>query len=195
MISGTRRPEQRISKTIPPASGMVRAFSNLTPLKRTAGMINLSCQMCGIEFCRPYAWVKRAANHYCSRGCASNARKVLVETHCVICGKSFYKVPSAVALVKTCSKNCSSILRQSDNPRPRSFVDYKKLAKKISAIGVCCKCGKKDGPWAVRGIKSHFLNDGTLNIDASNAVLWCNRCHLINVKPFSPSRPPGNPPP
>ena len=172
-----------ISKTTPPASGMVRAFSNLTPLKRTAGMINLSCQTCGIDFYRPAAWAKRAANHYCSRGCSAESRKVRVETHCAICGKSFYKIPSAIALAKTCSKKCSSILRRSDNPRPRNFVDYKALAKKISAVGVCCKCGKTDGPWAVRGIKADFLEDGTLDIDVSNADLWCNRCHLINVAP------------
>ena len=177
------RKERRLYKVTPPAGGMVRSISNCTPLSRATGKLVFLCPVCGIAFAKPAAWAKRANNHHCSRACAAEARKVRVETHCVVCGKAMEKTPSVAARTTTCGKECSSIRRRSENPNPRSFVAYKAAVMKIAARCVCKKCGAQHGPWVVRGMKFKIGDDKSPNVATDEAELWCKHCHLKEVSP------------
>jgi hypothetical protein len=168
----------------PPKGGAVRYFSNLTPLSRDAGKLAFVCPICGISFEKPAAWAKRCENHYCSRACCTEGRKVRIETHCVVCGKAMEQTPSDAARITTCGKHCSSIRRRSDTPRPSSFALYKKAAKNIVENGACCKCGKKHGPWIVRCLNVVLGNDNNVHVDADSARLWCKHCHLKDIAPI-----------
>lgn len=177
------RKERRLDKATPPKSGMVRSISNCTPLSRATGKLVFSCPVCGIAFEKPAAWAKRDGAHHCSRACASEARKVRVETHCVVCGKAMEKIPSEAARVTTCGKGCSSIRRRSETPKHQSFAAYKAAAMQIAARGVCKKCGTQHGPWVVRGLKFSIGDDKAPNVAANDAELWCKHCHLKDVAP------------
>lgn len=170
--------------TIPPKSGMVRTTSNRTPLYRSAGKLSFDCPVCGISFEKPAAWAKRVSNHYCSVACTNEAKKVRIETHCVVCGKAMEQTPSDAARVTTCGKKCSSIRRRSKNPKPKAFLAYKEVIKQIAQRGVCVLCGAKHGPWVVRGLNGEIGADNELSVTATDAELWCKHCHLKDISPL-----------
>lgn len=173
-----------IEKTVPPKGGADRFFSNLTPLSRTTGKLSFVCPICGISFEKPAAWAKRTENHYCSRACSAEGKKVRVETHCVVCGKAMEQIPSSVARITTCGKLCSSIRRRSDAPKHTGFAVYQKAIKDIAANGFCCKCGNVHGPWVVRSLKVVISEDKSVRVDADSAQLWCKHCHLEDIAPI-----------
>lgn len=178
------RKERKLNMVTPPKSGLMRSISNRTPISRSIGKLVFSCPVCGMAFEKPAAWAKRDDSHHCGRACAAEARKVRVETHCVVCGEAMEKIPSEAGRVTTCSKECSSIRRRSENPRPQSFTVYKDAAMKIAAPGVCQKCGATHGPWVVRGLKFAIGSHKEPTVDSDSAELWCKHCHLKELAPI-----------
>jgi len=144
----------------------------------------MSCPICGRQFRRPPSHAARVSVNCCSRGCAAEARKVRIETHCVVCGVTMEQTPSDAERVTVCSKLCSSIRRRkSDAPKKSNFAVYKKVADEIATQGLCANCGAKHGPWVVRGLHVSFDSTNAVVLDRSDASLWCRQCHLKDVAP------------
>lgn len=173
---------EKIDHTAPPEGVVSLSLNNKTPLSRSAGKLSFACPICYLVFERYACWAKRVNVNYCSRECACEGRKVRVHTNCVVCGADMEQMPSNLGRVVTCGKLCSSKRRQSDTPHPRNFIVYKKAIKLIAKREVCSRCGVRSGPWIVRDIESEF-DDGLLDVDASAASLWCQRCHLTDTGP------------
>ena len=167
-------------------TGLVLEKSNKTGYAESRYM-HLTCPICGVIFNRPPSHVARNKGHTtCSRACAAEARKVRVETHCVICGKSMELTPCDVARKTTCSKECSTLRRTrgSKNTKPKSLAAYKKRAKEIAKTMECKNCGTSIGPWVVRGLEAEVTNSGKTIIGDECAELWCRHCHLSNIAPL-----------
>ncbi len=178
------KPLRILSHTAPPASGLVYQGSNKTAITHTTGKLCFVCQVCGISFLKHAAHAKRDNNHSCSRACAAELRKVRVITHCVICHTQMEQTPSRAACTFTCSKKCSSVKRRSlngHNPAETKVYRlsaYLKKVKEISDRMECIKCGRKHGPWAVRGITVDIDEHLVPHIHDETAELWCRHCQL-----------------
>ena len=146
--------------------------------------MHLVCPVCGTRFHRPPSHVARNKGHTtCSRGCASEARRVRIETHCVACGKSMEQTPSDAKRITTCCKECSTLRRIKDinNVRPWALGAYQKKMKEIANRGDCVNCGVEMGPWVVRGLRASVDDSGASIVDDSSAELWCRHCHLCGI--------------
>lgn len=164
-------------------TGLAFVTTNKTSYAESRYM-HLTCPICGVVFNRAPSHVSRTKGHStCSRACAAEARKVRVETQCVICEKSMELIPSEVEKKTTCSKECSTLRRTrgSKNTKPAALAAYQKRAKEIAKTMECKNCGTSIGPWVVRGLKAEVTDDGKTIIDDECAELWCRHCHLSNV--------------
>jgi len=178
--------ERSLHDTAPLRGGMGFVGSNRTVLSRATGKIPFDCPICGIGFEKYACWVRRGQkNVYCGRGCANEAKKVRIETHCVTCGKAMEQTPSDAERRRTCSYRCACIKKRSDNPQPKASVAYKKAVAVIAARSECSCCGRTYGPWVVRGMVAAIGDDGIARADGARAKLWCRDCHLRDLAPFA----------
>ena len=175
--------ERIVMRGIVLRNGLAFMQSNKTGYDESRFM-HLVCPVCGTRFHRPPSHVARNKDHTtCSRGCASEARKVRIETHCVICGEGMELIPSMIEKKTTCSKQCSTLRRVKDikTVRKSSLGAYKRIALEISNRGKCENCCTQTGPWVVRGLKATVAATGEVIIDKSATHLWCRHCHLSSV--------------
>ena len=95
-----------------------------------------NCYICGKEFDRKPALIKRAKHPVCSRECQSILKqKDWVETKCCICGKEFI-VPviknDRYSKAKTCSSECKKLLLSNNSKKsikqrkPTTFIKFLK---------------------------------------------------------------------
>jgi endogenous inhibitor of DNA gyrase (YacG/DUF329 family) len=164
---------------------MAKELSNLSKLSRTAGMMYVSCPICGCTFARHTSHVTRVANPTCSIACAAKAREIRVFKHCTICSKEMEQTPSEAARVVTCSKRCSFVKKTKGKGHPAKVhgsAIYLAAVKKLYAIGRCENCSTTTGPWAVRGLVFDYSQlEPRLTSEGS---LWCRFCHLKQVAPL-----------
>lgn len=83
-------------------------LSNKTKIARSAGIIYLTCPVCGVNFERKASEAKRHDNSYCGVGCAGLACRRQVLKSCVICEKKYTVRKSVSGAVTCCSKECRS---------------------------------------------------------------------------------------
>lgn len=150
------------------------------------------CYICGKEFNRRPALVKRAMHPLCSRECA-NANKVkgLVTIQCVVCGREMQRRASRIKIRPNpvCSKECRSKwesdyffdktipdeVRQTD----RNLIpDNRRFVKTVMERDdyTCVVCGVRGGDLAV-----HHLNGYNWDVEnrfnPDNGVTLCESCH------------------
>lgn len=151
-----------------------------------------TCYICGKEFDRKPALIKRAKHPVCSRECQSVLKqRDWVEINCCICGKPMMR---RVSRLKTrtynvCSKDCKAVLthrlcydesipdevRQTDRnyfPENRAFV--KAVMKRDDYT--CKICGKRGGNLAAHHING-FNWDTENRFNPENGITLCETCH------------------
>ena len=165
--------------------GIGRFQSNLT--HHQGPMMALPCPVCFETFIRPPSHVRRVDTAYCSRECASEGWRIKarVTKKCASCGKDFSTSRSRAAMVKTCSRECSSLLRRRGEKieNPLQGKEYKRAVSPILERGVCETCGSRSGPWRVCGLI--ITQDEVLPIyDNSLARLLCLNCHMNEIWPL-----------
>ena len=150
------------------------------------------CSVCGKEFNRKPALIKRAAQPVCSRECQNELKKrEWVETQCCVCGKPLLRRASRLAIRPnpTCSNSCLQVLRhrlsfdesipdevrQTDRnliPENRAFV--KAVMQRDDYT--CQICGQHGGELAV-----HHLNGYNWDVknryNTDNGITLCKSCH------------------
>jgi hypothetical protein len=166
------RHERSLNGTTPPKTGMEKEISSATPLSNSAGKMRVVCLNCDTTFFRFASHVRRRAKNYCSVGCRQEGLKVQIHTKCVVCGADMLQSPSLAQRVTTCSKECSSNRKRGKSPS-KNWPEYKSAVAEVSALSLCCCCGKETGPWVVRGLLPE--------IDRSKASLWCRTCHVKDI--------------
>jgi len=148
--------------------------------------MHLVCPICLTPYHRPPSHIARCKGvSTCSVACAVIARRVRVETHCVTCGKSMEQTPSNAVRVVTCSKECSTVRRIKDiaTVKPYGLGVYIAKVKEIKSFSQCKNCGVEVGPWVVRGLGAAVSPSGEVELDESDAELWCRHCHLEKESP------------
>ena len=150
------------------------------------------CSVCGKEFNRKPAAIKRAAHPVCSRECQTVLkRREWVETKCCVCGKPLLRRASRIAIRpnSTCSKECKAVLQHRlsyDETIPQEvrdtdrnyFPENRQFIKSVMERDdyTCGVCGHRGGDLAV-----HHLNGYNWDIDnrynPQNGVTLCEDCH------------------
>lgn len=151
-----------------------------------------SCYICGKEFNRRPASIKRAEHPVCSRECANVLKhRDTVEVPCCVCGKPLIRRASRLKIRPnpTCSKKCKAILqhrlsydetipddiRQTDRnyfPENRQFI--KSVMNRDNYT--CRICHTVGGQLEV-----HHLNGYNWDVDnrynPDNGITLCKTCH------------------
>ena len=108
------------------------------------------CYICGKEFNRKPALIKRAKNPVCSRECQTELKKVRKVVKCVICGKDILRSDNRLKIRPNpiCSKECRKKLQHnlSYNPnitdeereKTRKNPQNREFIKKV--VVLCEKC-------------------------------------------------------
>lgn len=152
-----------------------------------------NCYICGKEFDRKPALIKRAEHPVCSRECQTILKhKGFVEVPCCICGKPLLRRESRLAIRPnpTCSKSCKAILqhrldydpsipeevRQTDrNYYPENRLFSRSVMERDNYT--CQVCGKTHCALA-----AHHLNGFNWDIEnrfnPDNGVTLCYDCHM-----------------
>ena len=167
--------------TVPLSNVSVGYRPNLTKLATTQGKITLSCDLCDMEYETYACWAKRVTNHYCSRACAGEAKRIEVPTNCVVCDKDMISTPSNLTKIRTCSYECFRLKKMSKIKSKKGYynsLEYKQITKDFLKVSVCSKCEITHGPWVVQGIKTGLKENGLPFADGSDAKLVCKHCHL-----------------
>ena len=156
-------------------------------------MLGFVCEICGLQFERFASAAKRHKSSFCSVACANEARRVRIETPCIICGNKMSLQPCQIGKNVTCSKECSTRRRINTGKKwkitPSSFAEYKKAASAIKAREICCNCKITSGPWVVRNLELTVTDSGSVVVNSSAAELWCKKCHLRDCAPLgAPAR-------
>ena len=151
------------------------------------------CSVCGKEFNRKPALIKRAAQPVCSRECQNVIkRREWVEVECCVCGKPMLRRKSRLAIRPnpTCSKSCMMVLRHRlkydesipDEVRQTDRNYYPENRAFVRAVmkrdGYTCQiCGKQHCILA-----AHHLNGYNWDIEnrynPDNGVTLCYECHM-----------------
>lgn len=150
--------------------------SNQSAIARVSGMGRFTCPICGVGFSKPWAWAKRVDTVYCGMGCASQARRIEVEVTCRVCSATKIVNPSTAARWRTCSRECYRqwcVVSQAHKRKPDGYEARQRLRNEIRAAGKCASCGRKHGPWIVRGLGE--------DCDASTATLLCWNCYVVDL--------------
>lgn len=85
-----------------------KTISNKTAINRSASMISLSCEYCGLSFLRKASEAKRNAKSYCGVACMGADRRREAPVECRICKKMFSVKLSSSGRVTCCSKECKA---------------------------------------------------------------------------------------
>lgn len=151
-----------------------------------------TCYICGKEFDRKPALIKRAEHPVCSRECQTILKqKDWVETKCCICGKPLMRRMSRLAIRPnpTCSKSCKAVLqhrlsydesitdevRRTDrNYFPENRVFVKAVMNRDNYT--CQICGKKGGELSAHHING-FNWDAENRFNPDNGITLCETCH------------------
>jgi len=83
-----------------------KSFSNKTAIHRSASMVSINCEFCGLSFCRKASEVKRNAKSYCGVACMGADRRRDVDIECRACKKPFKVRQSSFGKVTCCSEPC-----------------------------------------------------------------------------------------
>lgn len=151
-----------------------------------------NCSICGKEFDRKPALIKRAKNPVCSRECQSILKqRDWVETQCCVCGKPILRRKSRIEIRPNpvCSKSCKSVLqhrlsydetipdeiRQTDRnyfPQNREFV--RSVFERDDFT--CVICHQHGGDLAAHHLNGYNWDiNNRYNVD--NGVTMCKKCH------------------
>jgi 5-methylcytosine-specific restriction endonuclease McrA len=141
------------------------------------GYITKICARCGKPFRIPGYWPYRK---YCSKECAQTAPAERVALTCVICGRTYYVVPSRVGLSKCCSVECvHEYCRRLRGPvtvkRRLRYRQWQRVRKQVlERDGYRCQqCG------SVKGLVVHHIRPWVETQDDSlgNLITVCRACH------------------
>lgn len=83
-----------------------KSFSNKTAIHRSASMVSINCEFCGLSFCRKASEVKRNAKSYCGVACMGADRRRDVDIECRACKKPFKVRQSSFGRITCCSNDC-----------------------------------------------------------------------------------------
>lgn len=151
-----------------------------------------NCYICGKEFDRTPALIKRAKHPTCSNACRDILKqRDWIETKCCVCGKPLMRRASRLEIRPNpiCSKECRAVLqhrlsydesipdevRQTDrNYFPENRVFIKSVMHRDNYK--CQVCGREGGELEV-----HHLNGFNWDIDnrfnPDNGITLCKSCH------------------
>lgn len=151
-----------------------------------------NCYICGKEFDRKPALIKRAKHPTCSNECRNILKqREWVETECCVCGKPLLRRKSRIEIRPNpvCSKECKAVLthrthydetipveqRETDrNYKPENRVFIKTVMERDEYT--CQICYKTGGSLAV-----HHLNGYNWDIknryNPDNGITLCEDCH------------------
>lgn len=157
-------------------------INNKTPISRSSSKVSLCCAVCGLVFERYAAWAKKAAVHYCGRGCASEGRKIVVECICAVCGVAYQSNPSKSTRVVTCSRRCFRLKKIRDPDNLLDRLEAIQARDEIAADAThCAKCKGMFGEETrcVEGLIATLSDDSvTVIVDTSSARVVCRPCHM-----------------
>ena len=150
-----------------------------------------TCFICGKEFDRKPALIKRAEHPVCSRECQTILKhKGFVETKCCVCGKLLLRRQSRLDIRPnpTCSKACANEVKRRVNIDPDITDEERQQTRKVperrgflKAVMdrddyKCVICGVHENRMIV-----HHLNgynwDKENRCNPDNGVTLCNQCH------------------
>ena len=151
-----------------------------------------SCSVCGKEFNRRPALIKRAEHPVCSRACQSVLKqRDWVEVECCVCGKPLLRRKSRLEVRPNpvCSKSCRAVLQHrlsydesiTDEVRrtDRNYYPENRAFSKavLSRDNYTCQiCGAH-----TRDLAAHHLNGYNWDVDnrynPENGVTLCSKCH------------------
>lgn len=151
-----------------------------------------NCYICGKEFDRKPALIRRAEHPVCSRACQSILKqREWVEIECCICGKPLLRRKSRLKTrtYNVCSKECKAVLthrlcydesitdevRRTDrNYFPENRVFVKSVLQRDDYT--CQICGKRGGNLAAHHING-FNWDADNRFNPDNGITLCESCH------------------
>ena len=151
-----------------------------------------NCYICGKEFDRKPALIRRAEHPVCSRACQSILKqREWVEIECCICGKPLLRRKSRLKTrtYNVCSKECKAVLthrlcydesitdevRRTDrNYFPENRVFVKSVLQRDDYT--CQICGKRGGNLAAHHING-FNWDAENRFNPDNGITLCESCH------------------
>ena len=155
------------------------------------------CYICGKEFNRKPALIKRAKNPVCSRECQTELKKVRKVVKCVICGKDILRSDNRLKIRPNpiCSKECRKKLQHNlsynpnitdeerektrKNPQNREFI--KKVLERDNYT--CQICKNRGGGLVVHHI-SGYNHDKKNRYNINNGVVLCEKCHITFHKKY-----------
>ena len=151
-----------------------------------------NCYICGKEFDRKPALIRRAEHPVCSRACQSILKqREWVEIECCICGKPLLRRKSRLKTrtYNVCSKECKAVLthrlcydesitdevRRTDrNYFPENRVFVRSVLQRDDYT--CQICGKRGGNLAAHHING-FNWDAENRFNPDNGITLCESCH------------------
>lgn len=104
---------------------IAKGFSNKTAIHRSASMVSINCDFCGLSFCRKASEVKRNAKSYCGFACMGADRRREVSIECRACKKPFRVRQSSFGRVTCCSDDCKR-KALSESRTEYNMVEWKK---------------------------------------------------------------------
>lgn len=158
--------ERSYRDTIPILGVLTKVLSNRTKATRVHGILSFSCEICGLAFTKPAAWAKRSNHHYCSRACASEAkRKPRIIKLCIVCAKEFSVSPWQDERYVTCGRECLGMSRK-ETTFVNGLVSMAMAQPKNSVAFACKTCAKIYYRWPswLKRRKSSYCSRACHNI-------------------------------
>lgn len=148
-------------------------------------MIKTTCKSCRKPFLAKPVWIKNGYGKYCSRDCASLAKRKGKEVMCDTCKHPVYKQLKAIMGSKSgkffCSKSCQTKWRNSefsDQKHPNYKHGKHSYRRKLTHSGqpvVCRLCQISD----IRILAVHHIDEDRTNHSIENLAWLCHNCHLL----------------
>ncbi|MFA5934392.1 MAG: HNH endonuclease signature motif containing protein [Candidatus Paceibacterota bacterium] len=148
-------------------------------------MKEIVCDICKKKFKRKLSQINYSINHYCSKTCHYEARRLGIYTKCANCNNLVYKKLKDVLLSKNkkffCSKKCSNkvigqMYSRENHPNWKDGeFSYKEYMNKQDVEKKCVLC-KKENPLV---LVVHHLDKNRRNNDLKNLIWLCYNCHFL----------------
>lgn len=149
-----------------------------------------NCSICGKEFNRKPALIKRAEHPVCSRECQTELKRKQHLVKCVVCGKEIYRTDKRLEIRPnpTCSSECANEIKRrvnidpwvtdEDRQRTRKVPERRDFLKSVLDRDEykCVICGKHDSDLAVHHLNGYNWDVGN-RCNPDNGVTLCKPCH------------------
>ena len=156
-----------------------------TKLEYNLFVDNVKCEFCRKFFKKKRSQIKLSNCNYCSRLCASSARRKGKMVKCDECGIEIYKTLKSLRLSKQkkyfCSWNCSNAWfgRKSRGDRHPNWSggnsSYKNILIRSNLDPKCRLCSIKN----LKVLLAHHVDKNRKNNNISNLCWLCCNCHFL----------------